>query len=141
MMVLRVERPSHEGPFRDLDRIHDLAEIGFPCEDGLPTPYEEDGRPLDWLDYVCGCVSWEQMRIWFSEEQIAWLQGIGFQVACYEVPDEHVFVLKYQCLFCLTYAVLVPLEEYNATVKSKDRTEPPGHHSLTAVVGRKRALG
>lgn len=117
MFVLRIEKPeTHEGPFRDLGRIYVLEDIGFPCPEGLPIPPDE-GAPPDWLCYVDGCKDWDQFKLWFSDEQIKWLQDKGFEVCCYEVPDEHVVILPHQCLFCLNYAKPVPLEEYNARIK------------------------
>lgn len=106
--IYRVEHREHLcGPYADTymlpegycDRLYGLLEH-HNNRDTHPTP-DEDQIEGGWMmsSEVCGFQSMEQLRDWFSVEELLGLHEMDFVVSRYEVDDGHVRHGRRQSIF------------------------------------------
>ena len=118
MIVYRLEhKQTHNGPFCDTfnlkitkkqrEILNDLYEWASENKNtpGIYSDIPECKTTLNYnvREYVCGTISMDQLYHWFSQ----WLDDLlkmQFEIKTFEVPDDKVFIGKYQCIFHKDYA-------------------------------------
>lgn len=97
--VYRIENSDGLGPFNcfgpNLDKISRILDEYGSFEH--PTPYK-DGIQLEYInEEVLGCVSLEQLKVWFPDPCRTKLEKLGFAVKKFNVKTAKIG--KHQCAF------------------------------------------
>lgn len=113
MRVYRIEHKRITGDYRNMGRRYYVGPFALSDrmqdDDARSRMYNPPG-PREWwhFDYsqLFACPSISALREWFDDEIMHELTRLGFMIAVYEVPNEHVAKCPRgeQCAFSIAHA-------------------------------------
>jgi hypothetical protein len=121
MRILRIQRPSKLGIFQSHATITEYSNqlaVGFMRPYEHPEP-DEDGIPRPYNGYRCGFRNWNQLKVWFPDEDLHYiLDNHEFRLYIFEVPTNHIRLGGVQLMFNWDYATEIanlPLVEFKSS--------------------------
>jgi hypothetical protein len=103
MKVYRIEDKNGIGPYsiywewQDVNHFIKINRHPFPIDEGIMINSLQIAYGID--KPVCGFNSLDQLKDWFSNDEITKLFGLGYYIFFYEIEEEFIFQGKRQLVF------------------------------------------